>query len=202
MSGPETRRASGPWSGALRRVLLDACVLYPPLVRSILLGTAGEALFLPLWSARVLDEWRIAVASKGGLVAEDAAVAAQAAMTARFPAARVEPAPDAEAAIRLPDPADAHVLAAAVAGRAEFLLTFNLRDFPRRVVAGHGIEVRHPDGFLWELLSAAPGRAGAAIGAALAEAGVPPDRARAALKRAKLPRLGKAWEATGAASRG
>jgi hypothetical protein len=177
-------------------------VLYPPLVRALLLGTAGAGLFVPLWSARVLEEWRIAVASKLGMGAEDAAVAAQLEMAARFPAARAEPGPEAEAAIRLPDPADAHVLAAAVAGRADLLVTFNLRDFPRRVLAGHGIEARHPDGFLWELLSIAPGPAGGAVAGALGDAGIPPDRARAALKRAHLPRLGKAWEATGAARGG
>jgi hypothetical protein len=177
-------------------------VLYPSLVRALLLGMAEAGLYIPLWSGRVLDEWRIAVAAKQGLAAEDAARAAQAGMAARFPAARVEAAPDAEAAIRLPDLADAHVLAAAVAGRADVLLTFNLRDFPRRVLAAHGLEARHPDGFLWELLSLAPERAGAAVSSALGGAGIAPERARAALKRAHLPRLGKTWEATGALPRG
>ena len=174
------------------RVFLDACVLYPPLVRALLLGAAGAGLFEPLWSARVLDEWRIAVAAKQGIGAEDDAVTAQAVMADRFPAARVEAGAALEAAIRLPDPADSHVLAAAVAGRAAVLLTFNLRDFPRRVLAGHGIEARHPDGFLWEMLSHEPARMGVAAEAALAEARVPWQRARPALKKAKLPRFGKA----------
>lgn len=181
----------------MTRVFLDACVLYPPLVRALVLGVAEAGLFAPLWSARVLDEWRIAVASKGGLAAEGEAIAAQAAMEAAFPDARVEP-PDGGAPARLPDPADAHVLAAAVAGGAEVLLTFNLRDFPRRALAGQGLEARHPDGFLWELLSAHPDRAGPAIEAVLARAGIAQGRARPALKRAGLPRLGKAWTADGA----
>lgn len=183
----------------MTRVFLDACVLYPSLVRGLLLGVAEAGLYAPLWSERVLDEWRIAVASKQGLTAEDEAVASQAEMAARFPDARFDPAPGGEAAIRLPDAADAHVLAAAVAGRAEILVTFNLRDFPRRALARDGIEARHPDGFLWELLSVAPGPAGEAVATALAGAGIAPDRARAVLKRAHLPRLGKAWEAAGAA---
>lgn len=174
------------------RAFLDACVLYPPLVRALLLGAAGAGLFVPLWSARVFGEWRIAVASKQGMAAEDQAVAAQAAMAARFPEARVEAAPEDKAAIRLPDPADTHVLAAAVAGEAGALVTFNLRDFPRRTLAAHGIEARHPDGFLWELLSVSPERMLPVIGAALEAAGIGPERARTALKKAKLPRLGKA----------
>ncbi len=76
---------------AVKRVFLDACVLYPSLVRAILLGAAEAGLYAPLWSRRVLDEWRIAAAAKLGLAAEDAARAAQAEMAARFPAARVEP---------------------------------------------------------------------------------------------------------------
>jgi hypothetical protein len=176
----------------MTRAFLDACVLYPPLVRALLVGAAEAGLFVPLWSARVLDEWRIAVASKLGMDAETQAITAQAAMTARFPQARVEPGPAAEASLRLPDPADAHVLAAAVSGRAGVLVTFNLRDFPRRALASHGIEARHPDGFLWELWSLSPDRMGQVVVRALAGAGIEPGRTRAALKRAKLPRLGKA----------
>jgi predicted nucleic acid-binding protein len=186
--------------GKVRRVFLDACVLYPSLVRGLLLGAAEAGLFVPLWSGRVLDEWRIAVAAKLGLAAEDEARAAQAEMAVRFPAARVEPAAGAEA-VKLPDPADAHVLEAAVAGRADILLTFNLRDFPRRALARQGVEARHPDGFLWELSSVAPAATGEVVSAALAGAGIAPERARSALKRAHLPRLGKAWDATGAGSR-
>ena len=176
----------------MTRAFLDACVLYPPLVRALLIGGAEAGLFAPLWSARVLGEWRIAVAVKQGLAAEDDAIAAQVAIASRFPDARVEAAPELEAAIRLPDPADAHVLAAAVASGAEVLVTFNLRDFPRRTLAGQGIEARHPDGFLWELWSREPARMMPVVDAVLAGAGIAPDRARAALKRAKLPRLGKA----------
>ncbi len=186
----------------MRRVFLDACVLYPSLVRGVLLGAAEAGLCAPLWSGRVLDEWRIAVATKLGVAAEDEARAAQAEMATRFPEARVEPAPGAEAAIRLPDPADAHVLAAALAGRADLLLTFNLRDFPRRALAGCRLEARHPDGYLWELLSLSPGLMAEVVAAALAAAGIAPGRARPALKRAQLPRLGKASEALGAAPPG
>jgi hypothetical protein len=172
------------------RAFLDACVLYPPLVRALLIGAAEAGLFTPLWSARVLDEWRIATASKRGLRAEDDAVAVQSQMESLFPDARIEPADETD--IRLPDPADRHVLAAAVSGGAGVLVTFNLRDFPRRVLAAHGVEARHPDGFLWELWCLSPDRMAPVVERALAEAGSEPQRTRATLKRAKLPRLGKA----------
>jgi len=39
------------------RVVLDACVLYPPVLREILLGAASAGLYDPLWSERILEEW-------------------------------------------------------------------------------------------------------------------------------------------------
>lgn len=178
------------------RVFLDACVLFPPLVRGVVLGAAEAGLYAPFWSPRVLDEWRIAAERKQGDLARVEAVIAR--MGESFPGACVAPDPEVEAGIDLPDPADAHVLAGAIAAGATVLLTFNLRDFPARRLAAHAIVARHPDGFLWELFSRDPEamappirRAAASVGA-----GDPADMRRA-LKRARLPRLGKAWEAAG-----
>jgi len=176
----------------LMHAFLDACVLYPPLVRGLLIGAAEAGFFTPLWSARVLAEWRISIARKKGLQDEDAAVAAQAALAARFPSAEITTDAEVEAMIHLPDPADAHVLAGAVAGEADVIITFNLRDFPRRVLAGHGVGARHPDGLLWEFWSSAPERMEPVLRNVLDSAGVQSDRVRPVLKRAKLPRFGKA----------
>lgn len=181
---------------------LDACVLYPPLVRNILLGGAGAGLFAPRWSPRVLEEWRIAAARNEGVEAEDRMAASHRAMAARFPDASVMAAPDIEEALALPDAADTHVLAAAIAARAEVLLTFNLRDFPKRRLAAHRIAPRHPDGFLWELFSAEPETMAEVIREASAAAGArDAETIRRALKRAKLPRLAKAWKAHADAAR-
>lgn len=175
-------------------VFLDACVLYPPLVRGVLLRLAAAGLLHPRWSPRVLAEWRIAAARKGGMAAEDEADAAAAEMAARFPQALVEPAPGTELDHHLPDPADAHVLAAAIASGADILLTFNTRDFPVRALAAPGITPRHPDGFLWELFSGWPGLFEGVLREAAEDAGLhEADEIRRALKRAHLPRLAKAW---------
>jgi hypothetical protein len=179
-----------------RTVFLDACVLYAPLVRGILLRLAAHGHFTPRWSPRVLAEWRLTAARKGGIGAEDCADALAVAMATRFPGAEVEPGPDTERALDLPDAADVHVLAAAIAARAEVLLTFNIRDFPARRLAAYGVTPRHPDGFLWELFSHAPEAVDGAIRAAAANAGVTDvEPIRRALKRAHLPRLSKAWRA-------
>ncbi|MEO1491494.1 MAG: PIN domain-containing protein [Pseudomonadota bacterium] len=175
-------------------VVLDACVIYPTVQREMLLKTARAGLYQPLWSERILEEWRLAVARKQGpedLARTEGAIAR---MVAHWPGAAVTADPAAEAMIDLPDPADAHVLGTALAATAPLILTFNLRDFPARALAVHGIAARHPDGFLWEVLSGRTDEMSWVLGGVLTEQRITPDRARAALKRARLPRLGKAWE--------
>jgi hypothetical protein len=175
-------------------VFIDACVLYPNLVRRIVLRLAEDGLFRPAWSPRVLAEWRIAATRDGGLAAESSVDVVVARMAATFPQASVPPDPSVEQTLDLPDPADTHVLAGAIAAGAGVLLTFNMRDFPARRLAVHGVAPRHPDGFLWEMFSKEPEVVGQAIRETAAEADrIEADAIRRALKRAHLPRFAKAW---------
>jgi hypothetical protein len=61
------------------------------------------------------------------------------------------------ASLTLPDPDDRHVLAAAIVGRCDVIVTRNLRDFPENALAHFGIEAQHPDEFLTNHLNLAPG---------------------------------------------
>jgi predicted nucleic acid-binding protein len=178
------------------KLLLDACVLYPATLRRILLGVAGERLIAPLWSDRILGEWVHAAARRGPAAAAEAAEDARSAAAA-FPRARVADAPAIAARLVLPDPDDRHVLASAIAGGAEAIVTFNAADFPRHVLAAEGIARRDPDGLLWELWSHHPAAVAAAVGQARAVAeriaGQPLSQ-QALLRRAKLPRLARALQ--------
>jgi len=60
--------------------------------------------------------------------------------------------------LELPDPNDRHVLAAAIVGHCDVIVTQNLHDFPRTTLDQYGIEVRHPDEFLFEHLNLYPGK--------------------------------------------
>jgi len=51
------------------------------------------------------------------------------------------------------DPKDRHVLAAAVRGGADTIVTCNLKDFPDEAGAPYGIGICHPDSFLVQLPS-------------------------------------------------
>jgi hypothetical protein len=56
--------------------------------------------------------------------------------------------------IELPDPNDVHVLAAAIAGHADCIVTSNLKDFPTLILMEFGIEAVDPDTFIinqWDL---------------------------------------------------
>src|SRR5262249_27262409 len=65
--------------------------------------------------------------------------------------------------VALPDPDDRHVLAAAIRGTADMIVTFNLADFPADALARFGIEAQHPDDFIVHLLDLAPGPVCAAV---------------------------------------
>lgn len=175
------------------RVALDACVLFPTVLREMLVGTATVGGFEPIWSARILEEWARATRRlpEG---AEAVARAEIAALRGIFPSAEVAVAPDLVESLSLPDPDDRHVLAAAIAGDAAELVTLNRADFPTRTLARHGVVLREPDGFLVELMAAGCDVAGVAAAVLLRaeRASGRPQAMRAMLKRAGLPRLGKA----------
>jgi hypothetical protein len=50
------------------------------------------------------------------------------------------------------------VLAAAIRGRADVIVTANLKDFPAESLAPFGIDAQHPDEFVLHLLDLAPGK--------------------------------------------
>lgn len=175
------------------KAFLDACVLYPTILREILMGCAGAGLYRPLWSPRVLEEWaRAARKIPGG---EAVARGEVAVLRAAWPGAEVAPGAATMARLWLPDPDDVHVLAAASDAGADRLVTFNLRDFPRRDVAAEGVVALGPDAFLMDLWL----RDGSAVAQVVetvrktAETLSGETQAlRPLLKRARVPRLAKA----------
>ncbi len=178
------------------RVVIDACVLFPTVMREVILAVAAEGLFEPKWSERILEEWARA-AAKLGPGGEMQARGEVALIKARFPAAMVPAHAGLEARLWLPDPADIHVLAAAVSSSADAILTVNAMDFPKNILAEEGLERLDPDAFLLSLHAAHPAKVRAAAQAVLDEAirlSGEDWTFRSLMKKARLPRLGKALE--------
>ncbi|KMK66923.1 RSP_2648 family PIN domain-containing protein [Puniceibacterium sp. IMCC21224] len=176
------------------KVLIDTCVLYPTVMREIVLGVAATGAFTPLWSARILEEWARA-ARKLGPGGEDQARAEIAILRRDWPMAEVIWPPSLEKRLWLPDPDDVHVLAAAVAGSADVIVTLNASDFPRNVLGDEGLSRADPDAFVLGHWRGAPDLVASVCNSVLAEAQRLSGRdweMRALLKKARLPRLAKA----------
>lgn len=136
--------------------LLDANVLYPSLIRNLMMHCATSGLMAARWTNAIHEEWiRNLLADRSDLSLE------RLQRTRKFMERAV---PDAEvtdyshlvAALQLPDPDDAHVLAAAIVAQAEFLVTFNLKDFPAELLAQYGIEAVTPDELMCRLYQGEP----------------------------------------------
>lgn len=176
------------------RVVLDTCVLYPTVMREMLLGAAQLGHFTPLWSARILEEWARA-ARKLGSGGEMQARGEIALVQAAWPGAELPAAPGIEARLWLPDPADLHVLAVAVAGSADAIVTLNRKDFPKNILAEEGLERIAPDEFLYDLWLKDAKGLGEVGTRVLAQANTMAGGGwdiRTLMKKARLPRLGKA----------
>ena len=176
------------------KMLLDACVIYPTVMREMLLGVARTGAYTPLWSARILEEWALA-ARKIGPQGEAIARGEIAMLQAAFPDALVPPLPGMEARLWLPDTNDIHVLAAAVNGNADGIITMNAKDFPRGILAEEGLSRNDPDAFLLGHFHANPESVGLVGQKTLAEArrlSGEDWNLRSLMKKARLPRLGKA----------
>jgi len=176
------------------KVLLDTCVIYPTVMRQMLIGAARAGAYTPLWSARLIAEWQRAAIKLGPDGMAQAASEA-ALLAAEWPQAEVRWPPALETRLWLPDPADTHVLAAAIAGSADMIVTLNSKDFPRQILAEEGLSRSDPDAFLYGIWKAQPGMVESVAEAVLSEArrlGDTDWAMRPLMKKARLPRLAKA----------
>ncbi len=131
--------------------LLDTSVLFPAVLRDTLLRVAASGLYRPLWSPHIIAELRGRLLSSFPHQPPDLEPLFRL-MGDAFPDPEVEGYEPLIPMIDLPDPKDQHVVAAALHGRAELILTSNLRHFPESVLTPLGLEARGPDTFLVECL--------------------------------------------------
>lgn len=136
-------------------VIYDACVLYPAPLRDCLMRLALTDLFKARWTDQIHDEWINAVL-KEGKVSRDSLLAVRELMDAHVRDAKVTGYESLIDVIQLPDPDDRHVLAAAIRCNADAIVTFNLKDFPEPTLAEYGIDVIHPDDFIYYQIDMAP----------------------------------------------
>ena len=117
---------------------------------------AMTGLFRARWSSQIHDEWiRSVLRVRPDLTAEQLSRTRQL-MDSHVLDALVTGFEPLINALKLPDPDDRHVLAAAIQCGADAIVTFNVKDFPDDALSAYGIETIHPDSFIVNHLDLAP----------------------------------------------
>lgn len=132
--------------------LYDASVLYPAPLRDLLMRLALTDLFQAKWSDAIHDEWLRSVLKNRPDLTLTQLERTRELMNAHVHDALVTGYEGLIPALDLPDPDDRHVLAAAMVGRADVVVTFNLKDFPAETLTRYGIAAQHPDDFVSHLI--------------------------------------------------
>lgn len=138
---------------AMVTALFDANVLFGARLRSLLMELAVSGLFRAHWSADIHREWMSAVSRRAGIAVERLETT-KSAMDEAVPDALVEGYDSLISMLSLPDPDDRHVIAAAIKCQASVIVTFNEQDFPKDILAAHGLQTRHPDRFILDIAAA------------------------------------------------
>jgi predicted nucleic acid-binding protein len=136
--------------------LYDACVLYPAPLRDLLVQLALTDTFRARWTAKIHDEWMRNVLRDRPDLTPDDLYRTRDLMDSHIRDCLItdyEPLIDT---LVLPDQDDRHVLAAAIRGRVDVIVTYNLKDFKPIDLKPYDIEAQHPDEFIAHLIDLAP----------------------------------------------
>lgn len=121
------------------------------------MSLAMEDIFRARWTDQIHDEWiRNVLKNRPDLNPEQLERTRQL-MNAHVDDCLVSGHEGLIPSLSLPDPDDRHVLAAAIVGRCDVIVTFNHKDFPALVLQPFGVETQDPDSFLLFQLDLAPG---------------------------------------------
>jgi len=136
-------------------VVFDACVLYPAPLRDLLMWLALSDVFRARWTEQIHDEW------VGAVLRDRPELKSQLDRTRFLMNSHVRDClvsgyETLIPAIRLPDPDDRHVVAAAVHCGASLIVTLNGKDFPPNALEPYDIEAKHPDDFILDLFDLYP----------------------------------------------
>jgi len=133
--------------------VLDANVLFPAPIRDLLLNLACEGLYQPKWSDAIQEEWvRNLLVKRPDLLQSQLSKTVDA-MNATFPDANIKGYEKFINGLKLPDPNDRHILAAALKSKSGVIVTFNVKDFPQDYLKNFEIEIQHPDIFVSNLIN-------------------------------------------------
>ncbi|GGR34535.1 PIN domain-containing protein [Deinococcus ruber] len=134
------------------KALLDANVLYPATLRSLLIDLSLQGLYQAHWTDALQDEWIRNLLLHRPDLDPAKLQRTRVLMDRALDTARITDYEARMPQLQLPDPDDRHVLAAALHGGVDLIVTQNLRDFPTAVLEPLGLQALHPDRFVQNLL--------------------------------------------------
>ena len=111
-------------------VVLDACVLFPAGLRSLMMWLAVHEIIRPIWTDEIHDEWMRNVLNDRPDLTLEKLERTRRLMDAHAGDCLVSGYEKHISTLSLPDPNDRHVLAAAIEADADAIVTWNLKDFP------------------------------------------------------------------------
>lgn len=132
--------------------VIDANVFYGARLRSLILFLAQTGLFRARWSNDIHEEWISKLLDNRKDISRTDLDRVRALMDRAVLDCLVFDYESLIPSVKLPDENDRHVLAAAIRGRADVIVTFNESDFPEDILQRYGMHSRHPDNFLLDLI--------------------------------------------------
>ncbi len=137
---------------------LDANVLYSAAIRDICMEVALAKMYQARWSAAVQSEWLEAVLRNRPDLDRSKLERTRDLMDKAIPSAKVAGYERLIECIPLErDPGDRHIVAAAIVGRCDVIVTKNISHFPNDVLKRFDLEAQDPDDFLAHHLELEPG---------------------------------------------
>ena len=133
--------------------VLDANVLYSAPLRNYLLQLASFGIYDPLWTDAIHEEWIRSLLKVRPDIKRASLETRRRLMDSNFYRSKVTDYVPIIETLSLPDPDDRHVLAAAINGHAQKIITANLKDFPAKALTAYHISAVHPDDFVLECIT-------------------------------------------------
>jgi predicted nucleic acid-binding protein len=133
-------------------VLYDSNVLYPNILRNLLIRVAQDGLVQAKWTDQILDEVFRNVKQNRPNLDHERLDRTQSLMREALPDVLVIGYEPLIEMLELPDQDDRHVLAAAIKARAQVIVTDNFKHFPASALASWEIEAQGADEFVLNLI--------------------------------------------------
>jgi predicted nucleic acid-binding protein len=129
-------------------VVYDANVLYPNTLRDLLIRIAQSGTVQAKWTSEILDEMVRSLGRNRPDIPSSRLDRLRDLMNAAVRDCLVSGYEPLIEGLKLPDPGDRHVLAAAIKSGAQVIVTRNLKDFPASDLQPWDIEAKSPDAFV------------------------------------------------------